>query len=186
MPSAADHKCDTHLLYFSVQCDYTLVQSSFTQLEAMCKASWEQLKVLERCDEKRKGGKGEKKKGKCNDESFSPEGSLRHRLPKVLKECEERLKVLRAVHRRVINRCSADVQHISNKILQLLHLPVSPVTFVLKVPLVPLIPGLLPGHGEGHQSRRLLQDHQQLLVRVQVHSTGHPPAARAREAEERS
>lgn len=97
---------------FSVQCDYTLVQSSFTQLEAMCKASWEQLKVLERCEEKRKGGKGEKTKGKYNNGSFSPEGSLRHRLPKVLKECEERLKVLKAVHRRVINRCSALITHL--------------------------------------------------------------------------
>uniref|UniRef100_A0A7N6B5F7 FH2 domain-containing protein n=1 Tax=Anabas testudineus TaxID=64144 RepID=A0A7N6B5F7_ANATE len=55
-------------------------QSNLTQLEALCKASWEQLKAL------------------------APEGSLRHRLPKILKECEERLKVLRAVHRRVMNR----------------------------------------------------------------------------------
>lgn len=93
--------------FSSLQCDYSLVQSSFTQLEAMCKASWEQLKVLERCDEKKKG---EKKKGKDNsDESFSPKSSLRHRLPKLLTECEERLRVLRAVHRRVINRCSAHI-----------------------------------------------------------------------------
>ena len=71
----------------------------------MCKASWEQLKVLERAAEKRKGGKGEKRKG-TDDEALAPLGSLRHRLPKILKDCEERLKVLRAVHRRVINRCT--------------------------------------------------------------------------------
>uniref|UniRef100_A0A3P9NPX2 FH1/FH2 domain-containing protein 1-like n=1 Tax=Poecilia reticulata TaxID=8081 RepID=A0A3P9NPX2_POERE len=64
-----------------------VLQSNFAQLEAMCKASWEQLKVLEKAEEKRKGGKGDKQKGKD-----------------ILKECEERLKVLRAVHRRVINR----------------------------------------------------------------------------------
>ncbi|KAF7214603.1 FH1/FH2 domain-containing protein 3-like [Nothobranchius furzeri] len=88
----------------SLQCDYTLVQTNFTQLEVMCKASWEQLKVLERAEEKRKGGKGENRKGKHDDGSLAAECSLRHRLPKILKECEERLKVLRAVHRRVINR----------------------------------------------------------------------------------
>ncbi|XP_072232677.1 FH1/FH2 domain-containing protein 1 isoform X2 [Leuresthes tenuis] len=88
------------------KCDYSQVQTSFTQLEAVCKASWEQLKLLERAEEKRKGAKGEKRKGR-GDEASSPEGSLRHRLPKILKECEERLKVLRAVHRRVINRFHA-------------------------------------------------------------------------------
>uniref|UniRef100_A0A3B4H050 FH2 domain-containing protein n=1 Tax=Pundamilia nyererei TaxID=303518 RepID=A0A3B4H050_9CICH len=59
-------------------------QSNFTQLESLCKASWEQVKLL--------------------NKALAPDGSLRHRLPKILKECEERLKVLRAVHRRVINR----------------------------------------------------------------------------------
>lgn len=49
------------------------------------------------------------------DEALAPDGSLRHRLPKILKECEERLKVLRAVHRRVINRYS---NHILNYICQ--------------------------------------------------------------------
>uniref|UniRef100_A0A673CCR9 FH2 domain-containing protein n=1 Tax=Sphaeramia orbicularis TaxID=375764 RepID=A0A673CCR9_9TELE len=56
-----------------------VLQSNFTQLEALCKASWEQLKILEKSEEKKKVGK-------------------------LLKECEERLKVLRAVHRRVVNR----------------------------------------------------------------------------------
>uniref|UniRef100_A0A3Q3S679 FH1/FH2 domain-containing protein 1-like n=1 Tax=Mastacembelus armatus TaxID=205130 RepID=A0A3Q3S679_9TELE len=63
------------------------LQSNLTQLEALCKASWEQLKVLEKAEEKRKGGKGEKKRG--------GEGG---------DDCEDRLKVLRAVHRRVMNR----------------------------------------------------------------------------------
>lgn len=70
------------------------------------------MKLLNKADEKRKGGKGEKMKG-IGDEALAPDGSLRHRLPKILKECEERLKVLRAVHRRVINRYS---NHILNDI----------------------------------------------------------------------
>lgn len=91
--------------YFSfLQCDYSLVQTNLTQLEAMCKASWEQLKILDKAEERRKGGKGEKRRV-GGDEVLANEGYLRHRLPKILKECEERLKVLRAVHRRVMNRC---------------------------------------------------------------------------------
>lgn len=70
------------------------------------------MKLLNKADEKRKGGKGERMKG-IGDEALAPDGSLRHRLPKILKECEERLKVLRAVHRRVINRYS---NHILNDI----------------------------------------------------------------------
>ncbi|XP_061565995.1 FH1/FH2 domain-containing protein 1 [Cololabis saira] len=102
-PESSDLYSDITAVTKAGKCDYAQVQSNFTQLEAMCKASWEQLKVLERAEEKRKGGKGEKRKG-TDDEALAPQGSLRHRLPKILKECEERLKVLKAVHRRVINR----------------------------------------------------------------------------------
>lgn len=62
--------------------------------------------MLDKAEEKRKGGKMEKRRGQ-EDEALASEASLRYRLPKILKECEERLKVLRAVHRRVINRCAA-------------------------------------------------------------------------------
>uniref|UniRef100_A0A4W6EII1 FH2 domain-containing protein n=1 Tax=Lates calcarifer TaxID=8187 RepID=A0A4W6EII1_LATCA len=86
-------------------------QSNLSQLEALCKASWEQLKVLDK-------------------------GSLRHRLPKILKECEERLKVLRAVHRRVINRFHS---------------------FLLFL-------GYSPSNGERHQSRGLLTMRQSILL----------------------
>uniref|UniRef100_A0A3Q1AIR9 FH2 domain-containing protein n=1 Tax=Amphiprion ocellaris TaxID=80972 RepID=A0A3Q1AIR9_AMPOC len=79
-PQSSDLYSDITALTKASKCDYSQVQSNFTQLETLCKASWEQLKAL------------------------VSEGSLRHKLPKILKECEERLKVLRAVHRRVINR----------------------------------------------------------------------------------
>lgn len=94
--------------FSSLQCEYSTVQSNFTQLEAQCKASWEQLKILDKAEDKRKSGNVEKRRGGGGgDEALALEGSLRYRLPKMLKEYEERLKVLRAVHRRVINRCSA-------------------------------------------------------------------------------
>lgn len=70
------------------------MQYNFIQLESQCKASWEQLKILDKADCRKRGGGGDE----------AQEGSLRRRLQKSLKEYEERLKVLRAVHRRVINR----------------------------------------------------------------------------------
>uniref|UniRef100_A0A3B5BNI9 FH2 domain-containing protein n=1 Tax=Stegastes partitus TaxID=144197 RepID=A0A3B5BNI9_9TELE len=72
-PQSSDLYSDITAVTKASKCDYSQVQSSFAHLETLCKASWEQLKMLDK-------------------------------LPKILKECEERLKVLRAVHRRVINR----------------------------------------------------------------------------------
>ncbi|CAB1345459.1 unnamed protein product [Coregonus sp. 'balchen'] len=70
-----------------------------------CKASGFELSYLgklsqvrdthsQREDQKKRGGR---------DRGGEREGTLRQRLPTFLKECEDRLKVLRAVHRRVIN-----------------------------------------------------------------------------------
>ncbi|KAG7497799.1 hypothetical protein JOB18_044065 [Solea senegalensis] len=97
-PQSSDLYSDISAVTKAGKCDYSQVQSNLSQLEATCKASWEQLKMLNKAEEKRKVGKGEK----WRDEV--PEGSLRHQLPNTLKECEGKLKVLRAVHRRVINR----------------------------------------------------------------------------------
>ncbi|XP_030286357.1 FH1/FH2 domain-containing protein 1 isoform X1 [Sparus aurata] len=103
-PQSSDLYSDITAVTKAGKCDYSLVQSNFSQLEAQCKASWEQLKILDKAEDKRKGGKAQKRRGGGEDEASAPGGSLRHRLPKILKEYEERLKVLRAVHRRVINR----------------------------------------------------------------------------------
>lgn len=77
------------------------MQNNFKQLETQWKASWEQLKILDKADDKKKGH-GDKKRGGGGGEAL--EGSLRCRLQRILTEYEERLKVLHAVHRRVINR----------------------------------------------------------------------------------
>ncbi|XP_034020600.1 FH1/FH2 domain-containing protein 1 [Thalassophryne amazonica] len=102
-PQSSDLHSDITAVTKAGKCDYALVQSNLTQLEAQCKASWEQLKLLEKSD-KKKGGKEERRGAGDEEVLMSAEGSLRLRLPKFLKECEERLKVLRAVHRRVMNR----------------------------------------------------------------------------------
>lgn len=85
-----------------LQCDYAQVQTNFIHLEAQCKVSWEQLKVLDKADDKKKGLSSEKRIQA--EEALAAEGALRFKLPKLLKEFEEKLKVLRAVHRRVFNR----------------------------------------------------------------------------------
>ncbi|KAM6960113.1 FH1/FH2 domain-containing protein 3 isoform 2-T2 [Tautogolabrus adspersus] len=104
-PQSSDLYSDITAVTKAGKCDYSLVHSNLTQLEALCKASWDQLKILDKADDKRKGGKLEKRKGGGReDESLVADGMLRNRLPKIFKECEERLKVLRAVHRRVVNR----------------------------------------------------------------------------------
>uniref|UniRef100_A0A3P9L9J0 FH2 domain-containing protein n=1 Tax=Oryzias latipes TaxID=8090 RepID=A0A3P9L9J0_ORYLA len=100
-PDSSDLHSDIAAVTKAAKYDYSQVQSSFTQLETMCKASWEQLKILEKAEDRQNGGKMDRSKS-ANEEVS--ENSLRHRLPKILKDCEERLKVLRAVHRRVINR----------------------------------------------------------------------------------
>uniref|UniRef100_UPI0037E7E696 FH1/FH2 domain-containing protein 1 n=1 Tax=Semicossyphus pulcher TaxID=241346 RepID=UPI0037E7E696 len=104
-PQSSDLYSDITAVTKAGKYDYSLVQSNLTQLVALCKASWDQLKTLDKADDKKKGAKMEKRKGGGReDEALAADGSIRHRLPKILKECEERLKVLKAVHRRVVNR----------------------------------------------------------------------------------
>ncbi|XP_023695284.1 FH1/FH2 domain-containing protein 1 isoform X1 [Paramormyrops kingsleyae] len=90
-PRSSDLYSDITAVMRVSKCDYSQVQSNLTQLQSCCKASWEQLHMLER-------DKGKELWGE------NAEGTLRKRLPRILKECEERLNVLKAVHRRVINR----------------------------------------------------------------------------------
>lgn len=102
-PHSSDLYSDITSVTRASKCDYSLVQSSLAHLEGLCKASWEELRLLDRADERGRGEKDRKKRWGLMG-PVAPEGSLRHTLPRFLKECEERLKVLRAVHRRVMNR----------------------------------------------------------------------------------
>ncbi|XP_059377257.1 FH1/FH2 domain-containing protein 1 [Carassius carassius] len=95
-PQSSDLYSDITAVTKASKCDYTQVQMNLSQLESLCKASWDQLRLLEKDGKKKKGG-GRKEEG-------GEEAALHQRLTQFLKDCEERLKVLRAVHRRVINR----------------------------------------------------------------------------------
>lgn len=95
-PQSSDLYSDITAVTKASKCDYTQVQLNLSQLDSLCKACWDQLRLLEKDGKKRKGG-GRKEEG-------GEEATLHQRLTQFLKDCEERLKVLRAVHRRVINR----------------------------------------------------------------------------------
>uniref|UniRef100_A0AAY4DSE9 FH2 domain-containing protein n=1 Tax=Denticeps clupeoides TaxID=299321 RepID=A0AAY4DSE9_9TELE len=93
-PQCSDLHSDITAVTQASRYDYSQVQANLCQLECHCRASWEQLRLLER-----DGGGNERG-------VTGAEGSVRQNLPRFLKECEERLKILRAVHRRVMNRYS--------------------------------------------------------------------------------
>ncbi|MBN3316843.1 FHOD3 protein, partial [Atractosteus spatula] len=83
-PQCTDLYSEITAVAKAAKCDYSQVQSNLTQLQNRCKASWEQLHWME-CD-----SRGEE--------------AVRTQLPEFLRDCEERLAVLRAVYRRVTNR----------------------------------------------------------------------------------
>ncbi|KAG7462151.1 hypothetical protein MATL_G00199900 [Megalops atlanticus] len=89
-PQSSDLYSDITAVTRASKYDYSQVGASLSQLGSLCKASWEQLCVLEQ-----------------DREGRDTEGSFQQRLPRFLRDCEERLSVLRAVHRRVVNRFHA-------------------------------------------------------------------------------
>ncbi|MCI4394906.1 hypothetical protein PGIGA_G00174240 [Pangasianodon gigas] len=98
-PQSSDLYSDITAVTRASKCDYLQVQSSLSALESLCKASWEQLHLLNKEGMKKGAGRRE-----GDEQRGISEACLYQRLPQFLKECNERLKVLRAVHRRVINR----------------------------------------------------------------------------------
>ncbi|XP_051935508.1 FH1/FH2 domain-containing protein 1 [Hippocampus zosterae] len=102
-PQSSDLYSDLTTVSKAGKCDYSSVLANLDRLEALSKRSWEQLKVLDKADDL-KWAKGGKRRLVGGGESPGLCGTLRHELPNLLEECEDRTKVLRAVHRRVINR----------------------------------------------------------------------------------
>ncbi|TSY83969.1 FH1/FH2 domain-containing protein 1 [Bagarius yarrelli] len=96
-PQSTDLYSDINAVTRASKCDYSQVQSSLSELESRCKASRELLHMLNNEGTKKQAGRGDVVSETC----------FYHRLPQFLKECNERMKVLRAVHRRVVNRFHA-------------------------------------------------------------------------------
>ncbi|XP_077444798.1 FH1/FH2 domain-containing protein 1 isoform X2 [Stigmatopora argus] len=98
-PQSSDLYSDLTTVSKAGKCEYSLVRADLDHLQTLTSGSWEKMKLLDRVDEWQ-GIKGQKKQTVQEGQ----DSGLRQRLPDLLKECEDRTKVLKAVYRRVINR----------------------------------------------------------------------------------
>lgn len=72
-------------VFFFSQVDFDLLSENLFQLERRCKASWDNLKVFSKHETK---------------------AALKNKMTEFLKDCTQRIIILKVVHRRVINRSS--------------------------------------------------------------------------------
>lgn len=78
-------------LWYSSQVDFDQLQDNLAQMERRCKASWDHLKVIAKHEMK---------------------PALKQKMSDFLKDCAERIIILKIVHRRIINRCvQAEITH---------------------------------------------------------------------------
>lgn len=71
------------LMCVCLQVDFEQLQESLTQMEWRCKASWDHLKVIAKHEMK---------------------PALKQKMSDFLKDCAERIIILKIVHRRIMNR----------------------------------------------------------------------------------
>lgn len=70
--------------------DFEQLAENLAQLERRCKASWDNLKVVAKHETK---------------------AVLKNKMTDFLKDCTQRIVILKVVHRRVINRCAHTHTH---------------------------------------------------------------------------
>lgn len=82
-PQSTDLYSEIPAVSRSAKVDFELLSENLAQLERRCKASWENLKLVAKHETK---------------------AALKNRLTDFLKDCTQRIIILKVVHRRVINR----------------------------------------------------------------------------------
>ncbi|XP_076003063.1 FH1/FH2 domain-containing protein 1 isoform X2 [Genypterus blacodes] len=82
-PESSDIYSEVPAISRSAKVDFELLSENLVQLERRCKASWDNLKVVAKHETK---------------------VLLRNKLTEFLKDCTQRIIILKVVHRRVINR----------------------------------------------------------------------------------
>ncbi|XP_033999095.1 FH1/FH2 domain-containing protein 3-like [Trematomus bernacchii] len=82
-PESSDLYSEVPAITRSSKVDFELLSENLVQLERRCKASWENLKLVTKHETK---------------------ASLKNKLTEFLKDCTQRIVILKVVHRRVINR----------------------------------------------------------------------------------
>ncbi|XP_063054837.1 FH1/FH2 domain-containing protein 3 isoform X2 [Engraulis encrasicolus] len=85
-PDSTDLYSEIGAITRSAKVDFDQLQDNLCQMERRCKASWDHLKVISKHEMK---------------------ASLKQRMSDFLKECAERIIILKIVHRRIINRFHA-------------------------------------------------------------------------------
>ncbi|XP_041963343.1 FH1/FH2 domain-containing protein 3 isoform X2 [Alosa sapidissima] len=85
-PDSSDLYSEIGAITRSAKVDFDQLQENLSQMERRCKASWDHLKVISKHEMK---------------------PSLKQRMSDFLKDCAERIIILKIVHRRVINRFHA-------------------------------------------------------------------------------
>ncbi|KAI4786838.1 hypothetical protein KUCAC02_036861, partial [Chaenocephalus aceratus] len=81
-PESSDLYSEVPAITRSSKVDFELLSENLVQLERRCKASWENLKLVTKHETK---------------------ASLKNKLTEFLKDCTQRIVILKVVHRRVIN-----------------------------------------------------------------------------------
>ncbi|KAM4597363.1 FH1/FH2 domain-containing protein 1 [Fundulus diaphanus] len=82
-PESTDVYTEIPAITRSAKVDFDLLAENLFQLERRCKASWDNLKVVAKHETK---------------------AVLKNKMTEFLKDCTQRIKILKVVHRRVINR----------------------------------------------------------------------------------
>ncbi|XP_019216897.1 FH1/FH2 domain-containing protein 1 isoform X3 [Oreochromis niloticus] len=82
-PESSDVYSEIPAINRSAKVDFELLSENLVQLERRCKASWDNLKVVAKHETK---------------------AALKNKLTDFLKDCTQRIIILKVVHRRVINR----------------------------------------------------------------------------------
>ncbi|XP_051920165.1 FH1/FH2 domain-containing protein 1 isoform X2 [Hippocampus zosterae] len=82
-PQSSDVYSEIPAVTRSAKVDFELLAENLVQLERRCKASWENLKVVSKHETK---------------------SALKNKMADFLKDCTQRIVILKVVHRRVVNR----------------------------------------------------------------------------------
>uniref|UniRef100_A0A8C4ZGY1 Formin homology 2 domain containing 3a n=1 Tax=Gadus morhua TaxID=8049 RepID=A0A8C4ZGY1_GADMO len=85
-PQSSDLYSEIGAITRSAKVDFDQLQETLTQMERRCKASWDHLKVIAKHEMK---------------------AQLKQKMSDFLKDCAERIIILKIVHRRIINRFHA-------------------------------------------------------------------------------
>lgn len=144
----------TSEFWLHLQVDFDQLHANLTQMEWRCKASWDHLKVIAKHEMK---------------------PALKQKMSDFVKDCAERIIILKTVHRRIMNRWSDSewvLHHLTPDFHQLQYVieDLHWKSVCLQVSLISAVPGSAVIQCSWHQRQSLQQDHQWVRSGVQNHT----------------